>query len=79
MYQSNRHIFGAACSPTCANFALRKAAEAEEEKYPGVTERVVQSFYMEDYLSSGNMLQDLVKKAKEVKAALNGRSFNLTK
>ena len=43
------YLFGAVCSPSCANFALRKTAEDNESKYPtGVTEAVFNNFYIDD-------------------------------
>ena len=48
-YRMKVYLFGAVCSPSCANFALRKTAEDNESKYPtGVTEAVFNNFYVDD-------------------------------
>ena len=52
-YQMKVYLFGAVCSPSCANFALRKTAQDNESKYPTeVTEAVFNNFYVDDYLAS---------------------------
>ena len=33
-YQYQRHIFGAKCAPTCANYALRRNAEENRHEFP---------------------------------------------
>ena len=52
VYQYVRHIFGDKCSPTCANFALRKTAQNNEDSFPLEAEAVVRNFYMDDLLKS---------------------------
>ena len=34
VYQFMRHIFGAKCAPTCANYALLRSAEDNEMEFP---------------------------------------------
>ena len=48
VYQYVRHIFAAKCSPTCANFALRKTAQDNKHSFPLEAEAVVRNFYMDD-------------------------------
>ena len=47
------HIFGAKCSPTCANYALQRTARDNQHSFDPLTVvTVLKSFYMDDLLSS---------------------------
>ncbi|XP_078371484.1 uncharacterized protein LOC144655144 [Oculina patagonica] len=52
-YQMVVHLFGAASSPACSNFALRKTAEDNSEHFPEeVVSTVKNNFYVDDCLKS---------------------------
>lgn len=52
-YQMRVHLFGAVSSPTCANFALRKTAEDNRDKFDGeVADTVKSNFYVNGCLKS---------------------------
>ena len=52
-YRMKVYVFGAACSPSCANFALRKTAENNMSLFaPNVCETVLNNFYVDDCLVS---------------------------
>ena len=52
-FQMMVHLFGAVSSPSCANFALRKTAEDNKEKFnPEVINTVHKNFYVDDCLKS---------------------------
>ena len=60
-------MFGAACSPSCANFALHKTAESIMPLFaPNVCETVSNNFYVDNYLvsslSESHNLTNLLKK-----------------
>ena len=48
-YQMNVHLFGAVPSPSCSNFALRKAADdAETQVGPETADVLRKNFYVDD-------------------------------
>ena len=52
-YRMTVHLFGAISSPSCANFALRKTAEDNCERYDEeVIQTVKSNFYVDDCLKS---------------------------
>jgi len=52
-YQMRVHLFGGASSPSCANFALKRTAEANIEGFdPQTIETVKRNFYVDDCLKS---------------------------
>ncbi len=74
------HIFGAKCSPTCANYALQRTAR-DNLTYsdPLVTETVLKSFYMDDLLKSVDSLDVACKLANDLIIMLKRGGFRLTK
>ena len=52
VYQYVRHIFGAKCSPTCSNYALRQTARDNKDSFPLEAEVVERNFYMDDLFKS---------------------------
>ena len=52
VYQYVRHIFGSKDSPTCANYALRRTASGNRNKFPEAAISVEDNFYMDDFLES---------------------------
>jgi len=51
-YQYVRHIFGAKCSPTCSNYALRRTAQDNKDSFPLEAEVVERNFNMDDLFKS---------------------------
>ena len=52
MYEYVRHVFGAKCSPTCANHALQTCSNDHASDYPFVQRLVHENFYMDDFYLS---------------------------
>ena len=75
VYVNTRHIFGAACSPAVAIFALSKAAECD----PKIKPVVENSFYMDDFYYSNNSRRSLQDTALRVQQALQTGGFDLSK
>ena len=67
VYVNTRHIFGAACSPAVAIFALSKAAECD----PLIKPIVESSFYMDDLYYSQNSRRKLQDRAIRIQQALH--------
>ena len=63
------HLFGAVLSPACANYALQRTADDNEESYGSeVANTLKRNFYVNDFLKSGSTEEETIKLAKDVKA-----------
>ena len=80
-YRMKVYLFGAVCSPSCANFALcSKTAEDNESKYPtGVTEAVFNNFYVDDCLASRTNKEEAIRLISQLSKLLQKGGFNITK
>ena len=73
-------VYLSVCSPSCANFALRKTAEDNESKYPtGVTEAVFSNFYVHDCLASRENEEEAISLISQLSELLQKGGFNITK
>ena len=75
VYVNPRHIFGAACSPAVAIYALFKSAEHDQ----ALSEIVKASFYMDDFYWSADNEDEIIQGAKTVETALQTGGFTLSK
>ena len=73
------HVFGAVSSPSCANFALKRAAQDQSDNFSDVTSTIHRNFYVDDCLFSTSSVQEAVKMTSDLTAVCEGRGFHLTK
>ena len=74
------HLFGSVSSPTCANFALRKTADDNNEQFdPDTISTVKRNFYVDDYLKSSQNEQAAITTAQQLRILLSKGGFRLTK
>jgi len=67
-------------SPSCANFALRKTADDNEEDYgPEIINTVKRNFYVDDCLKSVQSEQNATSHMKDLTSLLKKGEFRLTK
>ena len=79
-YRMTVHVFGATSSPSCANFALRRAAADFGPLYdPEVAETIFHNFYVDDCLVSRSKEEDMIELASNLKQMCAKGGFNLTK
>ena len=79
-YQMLVHLFGAASSPSCANFALRQTAEDNKENFDPVTvETVKRNFYVDDCLKSVESEEQAIQLQSELRQLPARGGFRLTK
>jgi hypothetical protein len=79
-YQMTVHLFGAASSPSCANFALRKTAVDNSEEFDQETvDTVKQNFYVDDCLKSVATEQEATRLSEQLRKLLSKGGFRLTK
>ena len=79
VFQNVRHIFGSTDSPTCANYALKRAATDNAEDFPTAAQSVQTNFYMDDYLESSPRADEAIQKSKELTKLLSIGGVKLTK
>ena len=74
------HVFGAASSPGCENYALRHAADEGRSQYGNVTaDSLLENFYVDNLIKSMGSLsfaKDLIHKLSKI---CEDGGFNLTK
>ena len=74
------HLFGAVSSPACANYALQRTADENEDNYgTEVANTLRRNFYVDDVLKSASSEDKAIDLAKDVKAVCTNGGFNLTK
>ena len=78
-YQYQRHIFGAKCAPTCANYALCRNAKDNEHEFPDAAAAVERNFYMDDFLKSVDSVTRAIKLCNELVELCQRGKFRLTK
>ena len=84
-YQMMVHLFGSVSPPTCANFALQKTADNNDEQFdPDTISTVKQNFYMDNCLKSSQTVQVAITTSEQLRillfissdeVALNSRSI----
>ena len=91
-YKMLVHLFGKIDSPCCANWTLRSCAtevkglpevqafkDLSDENRKQVTEAVTEEFYMDDFLSSFDEVEETKKTCQNIRDVVKGRHFKLTK
>ncbi|KAK3713870.1 hypothetical protein QZH41_010920, partial [Actinostola sp. cb2023] len=79
-YCMNVHLFGAGSSPACANYALKRTADDNEDEYGvKVANTLRRNFYVDDVLESAQTEGEAIELATDVKKACANGGFNLTK
>ena len=74
------HLFGATSSPSCANFALKQAANDFEGEYGGEAANFIRNdFYVDDGLKSVSTVTSAIELVNNVKAMCHQGGFNLHK
>ena len=74
------HLFGAVSSPSCANFALRKAADDNLQQFDSeAINTVKRNFYVDDCLKSVPGEEEAIRLTDDLRKLLGKGGFNLTK
>ncbi|XP_072028356.1 uncharacterized protein [Amphiura filiformis] len=80
VYRMKVHVFGAISSPTCANYALRRCAMDNADKYDThVIEAILHDFYVDDFVKSVKEESTAGRLVTGVKECLAKGGFNLVK
>ena len=79
-YKMGVHLFGAVSSPSCANFALRKAADDNSQLFDSeAINTVKRNFYVDDCLKSVPGEEEAIRLTDDLRRLLEKGGFNLTK
>ena len=79
-YQMVVHLFGAASSPACSNFAPRRTAEDNSEHFPEAVVNIAnKSFYVDDCLKSLPSVEEASQRASDLRCLLSRGVLRLTK
>ena len=79
-YRMTVHLFGAASSPACANFALKASADNNEERLGSApAEFLRRDFYVDDGLKSVSTVEEAIDLVKSIKEMCQRGGFNLHK
>jgi len=79
-YEMNVHLFGAVSSPSCSNFALRRAADDSENIMGAKAADVLRkNFYVDDCLRSEETEDAAIERIRGVRYACAHGGFNLAK
>ena len=79
-YQMAVHLFGAASSPSCANFALKRVAEDHKTEFDLETIQTVgRNFYVDDCLKSVDSNERAIRLANQLRNLLAKAGFKFTK
>ena len=68
--QNLRFVFGAKCSPTCANIALQTCADDHFDEHPHVKRIVRDHFYMDDLFVSTETIQEAISINRDLRLVL---------
>jgi hypothetical protein len=79
-YQMLVHVFGAASSPSCSNFALLKTAEDDETMFDSEVINIVKrNFYVDDCIKSTPTVSRTIPLVQDLRDLLTKGGFHLTK
>ncbi|XP_076044920.1 uncharacterized protein LOC143027519 [Oratosquilla oratoria] len=74
------HPFGASCSPSIANYALKRVVQDHGSQFhASVSEIVLNNFYVDDLLVSSDETEELIDNSVNVIDLCSKGGFNLTK
>ncbi|KAK6178189.1 hypothetical protein SNE40_012999 [Patella caerulea] len=80
IYKMTVHIFGAVSSPSCSNYALKRTAYDNQDKFSEVAvNTVLKDFYVDDCLKSVKTEFEAINLCRELRQLLSKGGFNLLK
>ncbi|XP_064624565.1 uncharacterized protein LOC135486033 [Lineus longissimus] len=77
-YRMNVHLFGATSSPSCANYALRRVAQDNDQYPTSVTSTLLRNLYVDDCLKSVKDGKEAVALVKDLQDLAKKGGFRLT-
>lgn len=78
-YRMTVHLFGAASSPSCANFGFHQIASVHGKDKPNASHFILRGFYVDDGLTSTNTPEEAIKLIGEVRHVCKAGGLRLHK
>ena len=78
-YRMTVHLFGAASSPGCANFGLKRIAKQHRETFPLAARFVTRNFYVDDGVTSAPSTEEAIQLAEDTRALCKKGGLRLHK
>ena len=72
-------MFGAASSPTCANYALQRVGIDNKDQSPIAAKAIENNFYMDDFIKSFQMVEEWKQIFHQLQPLLSKHGFELKK
>ena len=79
IFEYQRHVFGAKSSPTCANYAMKRVAIDNEDKFSIAAKTIQNNFYMDDFIKSVETPEEAIKVFKQLHPLLSKHGFEQRK
>ena len=79
LFQYAHHIFGSKHLPTCANCFFQRTATDNQSKVSDATESVCNKFYLDDFLKTSHIVEQVTPKGQDFARLLNIGRSTLTK
>ncbi|XP_065073988.1 uncharacterized protein LOC135698054 [Ochlerotatus camptorhynchus] len=77
IYVMNVGIFGAACSPCSAQYIKNLNAKEHALEFPNAAEAIINSHYVDDFLNSGDTVEEVIRLAEEVRYVHSQGGFEI--
>ena len=74
-----RHVFGAASSPTCANYALQRVGIDNKDQSPIAAKAIENNFYKDDFIKSFQTVEEGKQIFRQLQPLLWKHGFELKK
>ena len=79
IYEYQRNLMGANCSPTCANYALKRVGLDNEKECPIAAKAIQNNFYMDDFIKSVETPEEAIVVFNQLHLLLSRHGFELKK
>ncbi|XP_055620081.1 uncharacterized protein LOC129764715 [Toxorhynchites rutilus septentrionalis] len=77
VYVMDVGTFGAACSPTSAQYVKNLNASQHADQFPDAARAIVRRHYVDDYLDSADTAEEAINRAKQVRYVHSKAGFEL--
>ena len=74
-----RFTFGISCSPFLATQVLRQLAADYADKFPNASQAILKSFYVDNFLSGADSVEEAVELRKSLNALLDKGRMTLSR
>ena len=73
IYEYQRHVFGAKCSQTCSNYALKQQAINNEDQFPIAAKTIQSNVYMDNFIKPVDTPDEAINVFEQLQSLLSNR------